>query len=111
MKITTLVCLVFLFLTSMATAEIKRHGTDPEIFEKRFDDLKDQVYEIKYDLASKISSQYYTIKEQEKEIVELRLKIKDLDSNLFQTTQSLRNLELEVWEIIKSSSQKMKADD
>ena len=111
MKITTLVCLVFLLLTSMATAEIKRHGNDPEIFEKRFDDLKDQVYEIKHDLINKISSQYHTIKEQEKEIVELKLKIKDLDSNLFQTTQSLRNLELEVWEIKKSSNQKMKADD
>ena len=111
MKITTLVCLVFLLPTSMAIAEIKHHDADPEIFEKRFDDLKDQVYEIKYDLTNKINSQYHIIKEQEKEIVELKLKIKDLDSNLFQTTQSLRNLELEVWEIKKSSNQKMKADD
>lgn len=112
MKITTFVCLIFLLLTSMATAEInKRHDTDSEMSGKRLDDLKDQVYEIKYDLTSKISSQYYIIKEQEKEIVELKLKIKDLESNLFQTTQSLRNLELEVWEIKKSSNQKMKADD
>ena len=112
MRAMFLSCIFMLSLISISSAEInKKHDSDKDTYETRIEDLKDQIYEVKYSLLGDIRSQFRIIREQEIEIVELKLKIKELEYELFQTTQSLRNLELEVWDMKESSNQKIKADD
>jgi flagellar motility protein MotE (MotC chaperone) len=108
MRYFLLICLIVLIPLSVSTAS--SHNDEKEKsykysdHEKRHEDLKDQLYELKYDLRQQIRYQNKTIDEQAEIIREMRLTIKDLESNLFQTTQSLRNLELEVWDMKKSSN-------
>lgn len=104
MKFLTLLCLFLLAFPSFNFAD--NHSENNSNFkasEKRYDDLKSEIHDIKYDLREQITHQQITIKEQDKAIVELRLKIRDLENQVFQTTQSLRNLELEVWDKNKAS--------
>jgi len=105
MKVSAILLLFILSTFSLAIAD-DRNQKEPnhQTIENRYDDLKEQMYEIKYDLRAQIKNQSKTIKEQEEKIIDLQLIIKNLDSALFQTTQSLRNLELEVWDMKKASN-------
>ena len=73
--------------------------------DRRYYDLKDSVDDIRYELKDEIRHQSRIIEKQDAQIEEMRLHINDLEHELFQTTQSLRNLELEVWDLKKSSRQ------
>ncbi len=95
------------FVASVAGAASVTHDDkdkNPPL-ERRFYDLKDSVEDIRYELKDAMRRQSRVIEEQEDLIEEMRLHINDLEHELFQTTQSLRNLELEVWDLKKSSGQ------
>ena len=103
MKKSILLGLIVMFMAAPLGATGKGdHDAGFKNFEDRYDDLRAQLYDIKHDLRAELRDQERTIKEQGVLIDQLQLKIKDLESELFQTTQSLRNLELEVWDMKKS---------
>ena len=105
MRVLIMMCLAVLALVSpLLAVERSSKESRSQGFEERYDDLREQMYDIKYDLAARIRYQEETIKEQGEVIDELQLKIKDLESELFQATQSLRNLELEVWDMKKDKN-------
>ncbi len=100
MRVVVLLSLVLFMLPTLLPAqERSERETHSRSLEKRYDDLRDQLYEIKYDLREELRDQELRLRAQEDVIGRLQLKIKDLESDLFQTTQSLRNLELEVWDL------------
>ncbi len=95
MKRILLICLLFVSSASFSSAS---SNFDQEVenkkyyeHEKRHDDLMVLINQIRYD-ANRLARQ-------EELIGELRMEIKDLEHNIFQANQSLRNLELEVWDL------------
>jgi peptidoglycan hydrolase CwlO-like protein len=92
------IVLILIILMSSASFSIASTNNDQEIENKRHyqheklhDDIMELVNQVKYDLNR--------IRRQEELVDELRMKIKDLEHNIFQANQSVRNLELEVWDL------------
>lgn len=113
MKKTTLFCL-FLALTTLASAGDKKeseysHDRDYEHeqryrLEDKYIALSNLVIQLQYDYARHLNQKDQIINDLEK-------KMAAMESDLFQTTQSLRNLELEVWDLKKSSKTARQSDD
>lgn len=74
------------------------HRADLEL---RYVELSSKVFKIQNDFESHLI-------QKDQIIFALEDKIKILESDLFQTTQSLRNLELEVWDLKDSSASNFK---
>ncbi|MEJ2201229.1 MAG: hypothetical protein P8X63_09500 [Desulfuromonadaceae bacterium] len=112
MRFLTILFIIFLTFPSFSfAADRSDNDANYNGFEKRYDELKSEIYEMKYNLRQQIRDQQKIIKDQDDTIIDLRLKVKDLESQIFQTTQSLRNLELEVWDLKESSNKKMKTNE
>lgn len=108
MKTMTLLGLFFAVTMTCATAGDKK---DPEYdhdrryrMEEKYIELNNLVIQLQYDFARHLSHKDNLIDELENKIVLL-------ESDLFQVTQSLRNLELEVWDMKKSAVTARKSDE
>lgn len=112
MKKITLLCLFLAATTTFASAGDKKESEHNHDYEQeqryRLEDkyiaLNNLVIQLQYDYARHLSQKDQTINDLEK-------KMAAMESDLFQTTQSLRNLELEVWDLKKSSKAAPKSDD
>lgn len=94
MKMFLLLCTIFLLSGSGSFAkEESEHKHDKDNcheYDVRYDEL---MYTLR-DLNQTYQRQ---IKERDEIIVEMRIKMKELESDVFQTNQRLKNLEMEVW--------------
>ncbi|ALC17126.1 hypothetical protein DSOUD_2365 [Desulfuromonas soudanensis] len=105
MKTIALLCLFLAAAVTIAIAANKNnyetdhdHRSDLEL---RYIELNTKIFQIQNDFERHLSQKDYII-------LALEDKIKLLESDLFQTTQSLRNLELEVWDLKDSSASNSK---
>ena len=105
MKHIQFICIVTILLSAVSFSfarDGKADGTKHESLHELRGDLRVQLLEmelLEQTLRRQITSQIETIKEQDSQIVDMRLKVNDLENSFFQITQSLRNLELEVWDM------------
>ncbi len=107
MKVIISCGVILLLLTSTPFAE--NHEFNEIYFEsciKRIDDLTTRIHNIKSDVLSEVRAQQSLVREHLDTIDRLNIRVKELESDLFQTTQSLRNLELELWDMKKTLSQR-----
>ncbi|HEX9873385.1 MAG TPA: hypothetical protein VGA43_03410 [Deferrimonas sp.] len=101
MKTIALLCLFLAATVSISIAANKNnyesdhdHRSDLEL---RYVELNTKVFQIQTDFERHLT-------QKDNIIIALEDKIKLLESDLFQATQSLRNLELEVWDLKDSSA-------
>jgi hypothetical protein len=105
MKTIALLCLILAATVTIAIAgNNKDHQYDHDHrsdLELRYVELSTKLFQIQNDFERHLS-------QKDNIILALEDKIKFLESDLFQTTQSLRNLELEVWDLKDSSDSNLK---
>ena len=109
MKSITLICLSLIVAVSLSFAD---NHTSREPNKREFYTLRDNYIELRY-IINEMKFRFDNhLNQKDQVIARLEEKIKELENELFYTTESLRCLELEVWDMTPSkSTMESSADD